>query len=193
MTDKLCALERTLSELRNEKEEILKNLVKVTEIDNAINNIEEEISEVKEKKANSMASLVNMCGDKPIFEVIKNNQFSCKIAEDIEDYFVVDFKQDYDNIIIVRVVDFYSFQKNKSLVGILEQIKSDGKLFNVSLDTFTSTGALVNNMVYQECKILGYNFFRTYITEKKDDETIFEIKIKYQKVSHSNYLENTQE
>lgn len=188
-TDKLCVLERTLVELRKDKEEILNKLNKMQEIDKAISNIEEEIQEVKEKMAYKTIFNSITPSEKPANEFLTNGCFSCKVGDDIEDYNVVEFRQDYDNVLVVKVVDFYSYQKNQSLLGILEKIKSDGKFITVSLDNLSPTGVLINNITYQECKVCGYRFFKSYHPEDVENQTIFEIKIKYNKSTYSSYIE----
>ena len=127
--------------------------------------------------------------DKPVNEFITNGSFLCKAGDDIENYNIVDFTQEYDNILVLHIVDFYSYQKNQSLIGILEKIKSDSKFITISLDNLNQTGTLIGNITYQDCKLCGYKYSKSYLPNQVDENTIVEVKFRYQRSNYSNYIE----
>ena len=188
--DTLHILEEKVLKLQKEKDIInsqLKDITSTLDILNA------EIEEANYQLAMKSISQQDNSNILPTNGYFKNNRFSCKIEPDIEDYQIVEFSQEYNNELVIKIKDFYDFQKNVSLVEILENIKRNGTFFNVSLDNIGNQGQLIYNIRYQDCKIQSYRFLKTYIGEKSEMESIYEVKIKYNRVSTIDYMRQDNE
>ena len=188
--DTLHILEEKVLKLQKEKDIInsqLKDITSTLDILNA------EIEEANYQLAMKSISQQDNSNILPTNGYFKNNRFSCKIEPDIEDYQIVEFAQEYNNELVIKIKDFYDFQKNISLVEILENIKRNGTFFNISLDNIGNQGQLIYNIRYQDCKIQSYRFLKTYIGEKSEMESIYEVKIKYNRVSTIDYVRQNNE
>lgn len=188
--EKLHILEERVSKLQKEKD-ILDTQLR--DISSTLDILNSEIEEANYQLAMNSFSKQENSNIVPTNGYFKNNRFSCKIEPDIEDYQIVEFSQEYNNELVIKIRDFYNFQKNISLVEILENIKRNGTFFNVSLDNIGNQGQLIHNIRYHDCKIQSYRFLKTYIGEKSEMESIYEVKIKYNRVSTIDYLRKENE
>lgn len=187
--EKFNILADTLKELKEIRDNLTENPSELNIINQQIQDIGEEIFESKIKLASSIdfnyKEDVNMVND---IEILKNKDFYCQFGVDIDGDSVVEFNQEFDNLLTIKIKDYYSISKAKSLVNMLQEIISSGKFFEISLTTYNGDTHPRYNLIYNGCKIIGFRFYKSTSTEKMDKDTIYEVKVRYQNSRGSTYI-----